>query len=242
MSVPARTSPLTGDAFAAGLGLKSDWFTTATTLDSPAVGMARTLDGQGYWLVATNGGVFSFGDAAFHGSAGNIHLTKPVVGMDGTPDGGGYWLVASDGGVFSFGDAAFHGSAGNIKLTKPVVGMDGTPDGGGYWLVASDGGVFSFGDAGFHGSAGNIELTKPVVGHGRHPRRRGLLAGGLGRRRLLLRRRHLPRFDRQHLLKPVVGHGFHPRRHAGTGWWPRTGASSPSATPASMARPGAWLW
>ena len=67
--------------------------------------MAATPDGGGYWLVASDGGVFSFGDAQFHGSTGGIALNKPIVGMAATPDGGGYWLVASDGGVFSFGDA-----------------------------------------------------------------------------------------------------------------------------------------
>src|SRR5437763_285483 len=36
----------------------------------PIVGMARTPAGNGYWLVATDGGIFSFGDAAFHGSTG----------------------------------------------------------------------------------------------------------------------------------------------------------------------------
>ena len=67
--------------------------------------MATTsLDG-GYWLVAGDGGVFSFGDARFYGSTGNLHLNKPVVGMAATPDGKGYWFVASDGGVFSYGDA-----------------------------------------------------------------------------------------------------------------------------------------
>ncbi len=152
------SATITGDTFAsqfAQYGVQSDWFAVSSQA-SGGVG--------GYWMAASDGGVFSFGDAVFHGSAGNIKLTKPVVGMAATPDGGGYWLVASDGGVFSYGDAVFHGSAGNIKLTKPVVGMAATPDGGGYWLVASDGGVFSYGDAVFHGSAGNIKLTKPVVG------------------------------------------------------------------------------
>ncbi|MDA8340780.1 MAG: hypothetical protein M0007_00905, partial [Actinomycetota bacterium] len=64
-----------------------------------------------YWLVASDGGIFSFGDAVFHGSTGALTLNKPIVGMATTPDGGGYWLVASDGGIFSFGDAAYHGSA-----------------------------------------------------------------------------------------------------------------------------------
>ena len=119
---------------------------------------------MGYWLVASDGGVFSYGDARFYGSTGNQTLNKPVVGMAATPDGGGYWLVASDGGVFSYGDARFYGSTGNQTLNKPVVGMAATPDGGGYWLVASDGGLFSYGDARFYGSTGNQTLNKPVVG------------------------------------------------------------------------------
>ena len=118
----------------------------------------------GYWLVASDGGLFSYGDAKFHGSTGSRTLNKPVVGMASTPDGGGYWLVASDGGLFSYGDAKFYGSAGNLSLNKPVVGMAATPDGGGYWLVASDGGLFSYGDAKFYGSTGGQSLNKPVVG------------------------------------------------------------------------------
>ena len=78
---------------------------------------------HGYWLVASDGGIFSFGDASFYGSTGNIVLNKPIVGMASTPDGKGYWLVASDGGIFSFGDASFYGSTGNIVLNKPIVGM-----------------------------------------------------------------------------------------------------------------------
>ena len=79
-------------------------------LNKPVVGMAATPDGGGYWLVAADGGVFSFGDARFWGSTGHIVLNKPVVGIAATPDGGGYWLVAADGGVFSFGDATFYGT------------------------------------------------------------------------------------------------------------------------------------
>ena len=32
-------------------------------LNQPIVGMAATPDGQGYWQVAADGGIFSFGDA-----------------------------------------------------------------------------------------------------------------------------------------------------------------------------------
>ncbi len=118
---------------------------------------------QGYWEVASDGGIFSFGDAQFYGSTGAMTLNKPIVGMASTPDGKGYWLVASDGGIFSFGDAQFYGSTGNIALNAPIVGMAADPSTGGYWLVASDGGIFSF-NAPFRGSAGNITLNAPIVG------------------------------------------------------------------------------
>ncbi len=133
-------------------------------LNQPVVAAVATGDHRGYWLVATDGGIFSFGDAAFFGSTGAIRLNQPIVGMAPTPDGRGYWLIASDGGVFSFGDAAFFGSTGAIRLNQPIVGMAPTPDAKGYWLVASDGGIFSFGDAAFFGSTGAIRLNQQIVG------------------------------------------------------------------------------
>ncbi|MGC8466525.1 MAG: hypothetical protein ACP5O0_11480, partial [Acidimicrobiales bacterium] len=35
---------------------------------------------SGYRLVASDGGIFSFGDAQFYGSTGNIKLNAPIVG------------------------------------------------------------------------------------------------------------------------------------------------------------------
>ena len=125
----------------------------AVTSNVPLVGAAADGAG-GYWEVAADGGIFSFGDAAFHGSMGGVPLNQPIVGMAATPSGNGYWEVAADGGIFSFGDAAFHGSMGGSALNAPIVGMAATPSGDGYWEVASDGGIFSFGGATFHGSMG----------------------------------------------------------------------------------------
>ena len=133
-----------------------------TSAPSAAAGTGSSV--PAYWLVASDGGIFSFGGAPFYGSTGALALNRPIVGMAATPDGAGYWLVASDGGIFSYGDAGFQGSTGSLVLNKPIVGMTPTPDGGGYWLVASDGGIFAFGDAGFHGSTGSMVLNKPVVG------------------------------------------------------------------------------
>ncbi len=89
--------------------------TTPTSPQSPSI-----LKTPGYYIVASDGGVFTYGSANFYGSTGSMALNKPIVGIAATPDGKGYWLVASDGGVFSFGDANFLGSAADLKLNQPV--------------------------------------------------------------------------------------------------------------------------
>ena len=119
--------------------------------------------GQGYWMVASDGGLFSFGDAKFVGSAGGQALNKPIVAMTPTPSGLGYWMVASDGGLFAYGDAPFVGSAGGLPLSRPIVDIAPTPSGRGYWMVASDGGVFNYGDAKFFGATSRLTLAKPIV-------------------------------------------------------------------------------
>ena len=74
-------------------------------LNKPIVGMAATPDGRGYWLVASDGGIFTYGDAELLRLGRGLTSTSRSSGMAPTPDGGGYWLVASDGGIFSYGDA-----------------------------------------------------------------------------------------------------------------------------------------
>jgi hypothetical protein len=129
---------------------------SAQTVGTPGTG--------GYWLAARDGGIFTFGDAAFFGSAGAASLNQPVVGMTTTSTKKGYWLVARDGGIFGFGDGGFFGSMGGKPLNAPIVSMAARPNGGGYWTVASDGGIFGFGSAGFQGSMGGKPLNRPIVG------------------------------------------------------------------------------
>lgn len=132
-------------------------------LNKPVVGLALRKDGHGYWMVASDGGVFAF-NAGFHGSMGGRRLNKPIVGLAARPDGGGYWMVASDGGIFAF-RAGFYGSMGGRPLNQPVVGMAPASTGRGYTLVASDGGLFRFGDdVPFFGSAANACPGAPAVG------------------------------------------------------------------------------
>jgi hypothetical protein len=85
------------------------------------VGIAANIATGGYWLVASDGGVFAF-DAPFFGSTGAIRLNQPIVGMAATTDARGYRFVAADGGVFNFGDAKFGGSSSGSG-TSPVVAI-----------------------------------------------------------------------------------------------------------------------
>ncbi|HEX4176547.1 MAG TPA: G1 family glutamic endopeptidase, partial [Acidimicrobiales bacterium] len=103
---------------------------------------------HGYWLVGSDGGIFTFGSAAFFGSTGSLHLQRPVVGIVPTADRAGYWLDASDGGIFAFGDSGFFGSIPGLglhpagsglpnSLDAPIVAMVPSSDGRGYFMVAS---------------------------------------------------------------------------------------------------------
>jgi hypothetical protein len=129
----------------------------------PVVPSPDSCGGQGYYLFAADGGVFTFGASAFYGSAGAITLNSPIVGGAVTPTGRGYHLFAADGGVFTFGDGPFLGSMGAVRLNSPIVGGASTPTGRGYYLFAADGGVFTFGDASFFGSMGATRLNQPIV-------------------------------------------------------------------------------
>ena len=163
--VPAHTD--TTHAFGdAQLFTDGHGHTDASTfqLAKPIVGMAATVTGRGYWLVASDGGIFSFGDAAFYGSTGNLHLVSPIVGMTVTRSGRGYYLYAADGGIFAYGDAVFFGSVGGSVRSNAVVGMRLSPSGHGYWFDDSAGIIYHFGDAAFAGDMTGVKLARPMIG------------------------------------------------------------------------------
>jgi glucose/arabinose dehydrogenase len=119
-------------------------------LEAPMVAMASTRSGNGYWTVASDGGVFTFGDARFFGSAGNLRLVSPVVSIAPRRQNDGYWLLARDGGIFSYGNARFHGSAAG--RAGPFVDLAANGRGTGYWATNARGTVSAFGSARSFGS------------------------------------------------------------------------------------------
>jgi N-acetylmuramoyl-L-alanine amidase len=81
----------------------------------------------GYWLVARDGGVFSFG-APFEGSAAGT-LARGAVGLD-LADGGGYRVVSAGGSLSAFGGAPLSGSVEVPALAGETVAIDPGHDGG----------------------------------------------------------------------------------------------------------------
>lgn len=164
---------VSGAYFASVMGLDSDWFSITNVgppppISDPAVGMARTRDGHGYWVATAGGSVYPFGDARNYGSARGKRIVGSVVGMAATADGRGYWLVASGGGVYAFGDARFYGSARGSSAVGSTVAFGGLASGKGYWISESGGGVYIFGSARWYGSlqgqaiAGTVTALVPT--------------------------------------------------------------------------------
>ncbi len=62
--------------------------TATTNLTKPVVGIVATATGQGYWLLGSDGGIFAFGNATFHGSYGGrpaLRGQPSFVAISATP-------------------------------------------------------------------------------------------------------------------------------------------------------------
>jgi cell wall-associated NlpC family hydrolase len=57
-------------------------------------------------MVASDGGIFNFGDAAFAGSAAGGPSLDPAERVVSTATGHGYWVEEQNGTAYAFGDAA----------------------------------------------------------------------------------------------------------------------------------------
>lgn len=77
--------------------------------------------GHGYWLVAPDGGIFSF-DAPFYVSLGSEAPSAPIVAMTGAASGTRYRLVDVNGAVFKFSSTSL-----TRENNKAVVAVDVVP-------------------------------------------------------------------------------------------------------------------
>lgn len=124
-------------------------------LVAPPVDIVASPTSVGYWVIDSNGSVFSFGNAPFlEGVPQVTHHAVTAVKIEPTVDGAGYWIVDRKGGVHSFGSAPFHGA---LVDTRPVDGLRvvdfaAGPGSQGYLFLDSDGHVHPFGDVPYFGS------------------------------------------------------------------------------------------
>ncbi len=129
-----------------GLGFAPAGSSSPKRLNAPIVGMVPSAGGGGYFMVASDGGVFTFGDAKFEGSCPGIGgCSGAAVAVMPDSTGNGYWLVTATGHVYTFGDAPYFGAPG--PQGSPVTSAVRTTDGGGYWILLANGTVYAYGDA-----------------------------------------------------------------------------------------------
>jgi hypothetical protein len=166
--LPALPAGAAGTPHVFARGAAPDHGGPAETPD-PVTAVAGSADGGGYWVLTADGGIRSYGDAVFLGSAAGDIADRRAVDLAAHPSQPGYWLVTDDGHVRAFGAARDFGSAPGA----PIVGMAATASGNGYWLVASDGAVSAFGDATFFGST-----PRPTAGLAAAPGGRGYWVAG----------------------------------------------------------------
>lgn len=143
-----------------------------------AASPAAAATGDGYRLLALDGGVFAF-DAVFAGApASDPARCAPnttdralpagtCFAITSTPTGNGYWVLDGDRGkVFPYGDAQFFGEPATAFVGAPRdlvptgAAIVATPTGKGYWvlLVNLSGAatVAPFGDAKHYGDSQTI--------------------------------------------------------------------------------------
>ena len=125
--------------------------------------MTATRSGKGYWLVASDGGIFAFGDAGVlrldrrHEAEQADHRDDPVGHREGLPDGGHRrrHLLLRRRGILRFGGGHGPGQA-DLRHGADAVGQ-------GYWMVGSDGKILNYGDAAALGSASALKSVAAMA-------------------------------------------------------------------------------
>jgi hypothetical protein len=100
---------------------------------------ASVTGGKGYWLVASDGGMFTFGDAGFFGGTGGQRLNQPIVGMAPTP------VVVSPNVAPSLSITSGPANGGLTNDVTPTFGGSAADGDGGVKRIEAkvDGGSFS---------------------------------------------------------------------------------------------------
>ena len=111
--------------------------TGAIHLNQPIVGMAATPGGKGYWLVASDGGIFSFGDASSTAPPAPSTSTSPSWAWRPRPAARATGWSPPTAGSSPSAMPRSSAPPARIHLNRPIVGMAPTPDGA--WTISPGG-------------------------------------------------------------------------------------------------------
>jgi glucose/arabinose dehydrogenase len=118
----------------------------------------------GYWTLAADGTVRSFGDAIAHGAP---ELGSNALQIVSSATGEGYWILETTGWVHDLGDAQHHGDliSEGIELDpdETAVTLSPLPDDSGYWIFKSRGRAVAFGTAQHYGDASYLGSVPEVL-------------------------------------------------------------------------------
>ena len=118
------------------------------------------LRGLGYHVLASGGGVTSFGAPGYGSAAGTLGSLK-AAGLAVAPKTGGYWILKSNGGVANY-NAPWYGSlTGKVPAGQTVTAIAASP-GGGYLVLTSNGAVYGFGAPTYGSAAGTLGSLKAI--------------------------------------------------------------------------------
>jgi len=144
-SNPADHSTLDADALPSVISQLRSRGYQFVTLDA--------LRGLGYHVLASGGGVHSFGAPNYGGLVTGAGVKAVALTADRAS--GGYWVLRSNGGVSNF-SAPWYGSlAGKIPAGQAVTAIAASPAGG-YLILTSGGTVYAFGAPGYGSAAGTL--------------------------------------------------------------------------------------
>ena len=137
------------------------------------VGIVPTANHGGYWLDASDGGVFSYGDTQFYGSIPGLGLHPAGSGLPNSLNRPLWaWCRLTTTTATSWWPPTGESSP-SVTLDRILPGIGGCsgaavavmPDasGHGYWLVTATGNIYTFGDAPYFGAPGHGTVTSAVA-------------------------------------------------------------------------------
>ena len=162
-------SPVGATALSTMAALDAPYLGSPAASNPAVVGVTAGADGNGYYLLRSDGEVDAFGATSYGSVTANSlapGVTATGIAFDSAT--GGYWVLSSSGIVEGF-NAPFLGEphirSGGWGQFPAAVAIAAAPDGAGYYVLRANGAVDAYGVSADGSLAGHLHYaaTAPVV-------------------------------------------------------------------------------